>query len=155
MKDTDSVDDFALRMKTITNEIRLLGEKFEESNAVRKFLRAVPSKFLEISSAIEQFGDLKRMTMDEVTGRLKAHEERLRGSTNEKDDGQLLLTRSQWIAKERGRGHAKSTVQCWKCQELGHIKRYCPNPRKENKEQKEKGILQLAACDVDDDPRLY
>ena len=102
MKDTDSIDDFALRMQTITNEIRLLGEKFEESNAVRKFLRAVPSKFLEISSAIEQFGDLKNMTMDEVTGRLKAHEERLRGSSDEKDDEQVLLTRSQWIAKERG-----------------------------------------------------
>ena len=95
MKDTDSVDDFALRMKTITNEIRLLGEKFEESNAVRKFLRAVPSKFLEISSAIEQFGDLKNMTMDEVTGRLKAHEERLRGSSDEKDDETVLLTRSE------------------------------------------------------------
>jgi hypothetical protein len=63
-------------MKTITNEISLLGEKFEEANAVRKFLRAVPSKFLEIAS-IEQFRDLKTMTMEEVNGRLKAHEERL------------------------------------------------------------------------------
>jgi hypothetical protein len=77
MKDTESVDDFALRMKTITNEIRMLGEKFEESNAARKFLQVVPSKFLEIASAIEQFVDLKTITMEEVTGRLKAHEERL------------------------------------------------------------------------------
>jgi hypothetical protein len=66
-----------MRMKTITNEIRLLGEKFKEANAVRKFLQAVPSRFLEIASTIEQFGDLKTMTMEEVNGRLKAHEERL------------------------------------------------------------------------------
>jgi hypothetical protein len=64
-------------MTTITNEIRLLREKFEESNAARKLLRVVPSKFLEIASAIEQFADLKTMTMEEVTGRLKAHEKRL------------------------------------------------------------------------------
>ena len=50
--------------------------------------------FLEISSAIEQFGNLKTMTIDEVIGRLKAHEERLEGSSDEKDDGKLLLTRS-------------------------------------------------------------
>jgi hypothetical protein len=43
------------------------------------------------------------MTMEEVTGRLKAHEECLRGSTDDKDDGQLLFTRSEWIARERQR----------------------------------------------------
>jgi hypothetical protein len=88
-------------MKTITNEIRLPGEKFEESNSARKFIQVVSSKFLEIASAIEQFVDLKKITMEEVTGRLKAHEERLRRSTEEKDDGELLLTRSQWLEKER------------------------------------------------------
>ena len=64
MKDTESVDDFALRMTTIANGIRGLGEKFDETNAVKKILRAVPSKFLQIASAIEQFGDFKTMTME-------------------------------------------------------------------------------------------
>jgi hypothetical protein len=148
MKDSESVDDFALRMQTITNEIRLLGEKFEEANAARKFLRVVPSKFLEIASAIEQFGDLKKMNMEEVTGRLKAHEERLRGSTDEKD-GELLLTRSEWVARERGGGHAKSMLQCWNCQEFGHIKRHCTNRKKL------KAVVNLNMACAEDEPALF
>ncbi|KAM0843113.1 hypothetical protein ACQ4PT_057927 [Festuca glaucescens] len=149
MKDTESVDDFALRMKTITNEIRLLGEKFEESNAVRKFLQAVPSKFLEIVSAIEQFGDLKTMTMEEVTGRLKAHEERLRGSADEKGDEQLLLTRSQWLEKERGRPRDRSIVRCYNCHIYGHYARECPKPRKE------KAVVNLNMACTEDEPALF
>jgi hypothetical protein len=148
MKDTESVDDFALRMKTITNEIRMLGEKFEESNAARKFLQVVPSKFLEIASAIEQFVDLKTITMEEVTGRLKAHEERLRRSSDEKDDGQLLMTRSEWIAREQGRD--KSTTQCWNCKKFGHFRRDCP---KLKKELKEKANLNLGY--IEDEPALF
>ena len=75
MKDTETIDDFALRMTTIVNGIRGLGEKFEETTAVKKILRAVPPKFLQIASAIEQFGDFKTMTMEEVMVRLKVHEE--------------------------------------------------------------------------------
>ena len=150
MKESESVDDFALRMQTITNEIRLLGEKFEEANAARKFLRAVPSKFLEIASAIEQFGDLKTMNMEEVTGRLKAHEERLRGSVGEKDDEQLLLTRSEWIARER-RGNNRrdrSKDECFNCHELGHHAYECPEKRKGWKKENKADCYQ--AVDVDE-----
>jgi hypothetical protein len=137
-------------MKTITNEIRLLGEKFEESNAARKFLQVVPSKFLEIASAIEQFVDLKTIAMEEVTGRLKAHEERLRRSSDEKDDGQLLMTRSEWIAREHGQCRGKSTTQCWNCKKFAHFRRDCPNLKKE---LKEKANLNLGY--IEDEPALF
>ena len=78
MKESESVDNFASRLTTIVNQIQALGEEFEEAYAVKKFLRAVPNKSLQIASTIEQFGDLKTMTMEEVIGRLKAHEKRLR-----------------------------------------------------------------------------
>lgn len=73
--------------------------------AVKKFLRAVPNKFLQIASTIEQFGDHKTMTMEEVIGRLKAHEERLRGS-GDVDEEHLLLTRAEW--KERHKAENSS-----------------------------------------------
>jgi hypothetical protein len=148
MKDTESVDDFALKMKTVTNEIRLLGEKFEESNAARKFLQVDPSKYLKIASDIEQFVHLKTITMEEVTGRLKAHEERLRRSSDEKDDGQLLMTRSEWIAREQGRD--KSMTQCWNCKKFGHFRRDCP---KLKKELKEKANLNLGY--IEDESALF
>lgn len=70
------MDDFAVKLDTIVNRIRGLGEKVEDSNVVRKFIRAAPAKFLKIVSTLEQFGDFKTMTVEEVIGRLKAHEER-------------------------------------------------------------------------------
>ncbi|KAL4581058.1 hypothetical protein LXL04_017266 [Taraxacum kok-saghyz] len=80
MKDSESVDDFAMRLNTIVTGIRSLGEKIEEITVVKKFLRVVPIRFMQIVTSIEQFGDLKNMTVEEVVGRLKTHEERLRGN---------------------------------------------------------------------------
>jgi hypothetical protein len=138
-------------MKTNTNEIRLLGEKFEESNAARKFLQVVPSKFLEIASAIEQFVDLKTINMEEVTGRLKAHEERLRRSTDEKDGEELLLTRSQWLEKERRRPRDKSKDECFSCHEVGHHFYECPKRKKDWKKKDMAGCYQVQ----DDEPALF
>ena len=98
MKESESVDNFTSRLTTIVNQIRALGEEFEEAYAVKKFLRAVPNKFHQIASTFKQFGDLKTMTMEEVTGRLKAHEERLRGR-GDVDEEHLLLTRAEWKAR--------------------------------------------------------
>lgn len=152
MKDTETIDDFALRMTTIANGIRGLGEKFEEISAVKKILRAVPSKFLQIASAIEKFGDFKTMTMEEVTGRLKVHEERLRGYVQDDQDGeQLLLTRSEWRAREHRRD--KSKDKCFNCQDLGHHAYECPEKKRGQKKKN------LADCnliqDDEDDPRLF
>jgi hypothetical protein len=48
---------------------------FEETYAIKKFLRVVLDKFLQIASTIGQFGDLNTMMMGEVIERLKTHEE--------------------------------------------------------------------------------
>ncbi|XP_074328413.1 uncharacterized protein LOC141666321 [Apium graveolens] len=72
-----------------------------ETNVVKKLLRAVPSKYLQIASIIEQFGDMESMSVEEVLGRLKAHEERLRGQ-NESTGGQLLLMQEEW-SKQAGK----------------------------------------------------
>lgn len=48
MKAMGSIDDFTMRLTTIVNQIRVLGNKMEESCVVRKFLRAVPGIFLQI-----------------------------------------------------------------------------------------------------------
>lgn len=63
MKKTESIDDFAMKLTTNVNRIRGLGNKMDESTIIKKFLRAVPPKFLRIVSTIEQFGDMKMMTM--------------------------------------------------------------------------------------------
>lgn len=81
MKDTEAIDDFALKLNALVTNIRALGETVAESNVVKKLLRSMPSKFLQITSSIEQFGKLDEMSVEETIGSLKAHEERVRGQT--------------------------------------------------------------------------
>lgn len=79
MKDSEHIDDFCMRLNGMVTNIRVLGETIGEEYVVKKLLRAVPTKFLQIALAIEQFGNLETMSVEEVTCSLKAHEERLQG----------------------------------------------------------------------------
>ncbi|GJV34844.1 hypothetical protein Tco_1407321 [Tanacetum coccineum] len=88
MKDREIIDDFAMKVNNIVSNIRALGEKVEEAYVVKKLFRVVPSKFLQIASTIEQFSNLDNITVEEVIGRLKAHEERVHGQS-ESGEGKL------------------------------------------------------------------
>lgn len=163
MKETESVDDFVVRLTTIVNKIRTLGEKIKETYVVKKFLRAVPRKFLQIASTIEQFGDLKTMTVEEVIGRLKAHKERL-GGFGEAEEEHILFTRAEWKAKDkaehssrgqgcgcgcgrgRGEGWDKTKVRCYNCQDLGHFAYECLAKKKDE--------ALLAEVQEDEEPAL-
>lgn len=75
----------------------------EEYYVVKKLLRAMHANFLQIASTIEQFGDIDAMTMDEVVGKLKAHEERMWGQLDN-TGGQLLLTQEEWSKRTNKTG---------------------------------------------------
>lgn len=107
MKETDKIDDFCMKLSGLVANIRILGETMEESNVVRKILRAVPDKFLQIASNIEQFGNVKDMTVEEVVGRLKAHEERMKGRS-EGAGGHLLFTQEEWSKRSNKNGGSNS-----------------------------------------------
>ncbi|KAI3752719.1 hypothetical protein L2E82_24755 [Cichorium intybus] len=109
MKETEGIDDFAAKVINNVSTIRTLGETVDESYVVKKLLRAVPSKFLQIASTLEQFGDLDKMTVEEVIGRLKAHEERMKGH-GDNDDKKLLLTHQEWSERNKKKieGDSKS-----------------------------------------------
>lgn len=152
MKDGESIDDFAMKLTSIVSKIRALGEKVEEAYVVKKLLRVVPKKFLQVVSTIEQFGDFNIMTVEEVIGRLKAYEERIRIYAD--DEGEhLLLTRAEWRAKERSRKFDKKKVKCFKCKNFGHYSYDCPLKKKEEKaymaekkEDNESCLLMGEAC---------
>ncbi|GKB93720.1 putative ribonuclease H-like domain-containing protein, partial [Tanacetum coccineum] len=96
MKDTEIIDDFALEVNIIVSNIRALGEKIEEAYVFKKLLRVVPSKFLQITYTIEQFADLDNITVEEVIGRLKAHDKRV-CRRSECGEGKLLLTLDTYV----------------------------------------------------------
>ncbi|XP_074374845.1 uncharacterized protein LOC141715651 [Apium graveolens] len=112
MKENDQLDEFYIKLNGLVTNIRALGEKKEEAYVLKKLPRAVPLKFLHITSAIEQFGDLEEMSMEEVISSLKVHEEHLGGRT-EVNRGQLLLTEEEWRRKESNEGQVLLIREEW------------------------------------------
>lgn len=112
MKDTEQIDEYSLKLNGLVTNIRALGENMEETYVVKKLLRSVPPRFLQIASAIEQFGKLDEMSIEETVGSLKAHEERVRGQT-ESTGRQLLLTEEEWSRRENGEGQLLFTKEEW------------------------------------------
>lgn len=49
----ETLDQFASRVVTMVNQIRSYGEKVEDLSAVRQFLRAAPTRYLQIVTSIE------------------------------------------------------------------------------------------------------
>lgn len=112
MKDAEMIDDYAMKLNALVTNIQALGETVEESYVVKKLLRSMPSKFLQITSSIEQFGNLDEMSVEETIGSLKAHEERIRGQT-ENTRGQLMLTEEEWLKRENAGGQLLFTKEEW------------------------------------------
>ncbi|CAO2149022.1 unnamed protein product [Urochloa humidicola] len=175
MGDSEKINDFALKVTTIVNEIRSLGTKVEETTVVEKLLHSVPDKFRPLISTIEQWGDVEEMSVTETIGRLRAFEESSKGRRGDKEVEQQLLTacaeprltRAEWeamVAEEKRSGESsgsggdkkkyrgkfdKSKIDCRKCGELGHFADECDAVKK-----MAKAVAQLAIAGIDEEPAL-
>ena len=71
----ESVDDFALHLSGLMSSLTIHGDPVEQ-RAVEKLLRVVPRKYLQIALSIETLLDTTDLSIEEVTGRLKAVDDR-------------------------------------------------------------------------------
>ena len=92
--------------------------------------------------------DLSTLTIEDVTGHLRAMDKRLEQATATKDSGKLLLTEEEWTArsnsgkvasssrggdgKRRGKASSEKKKQvdpnaCRRYGKMGHWARECPN----------------------------
>ena len=81
------------------SQLAQVGVDIGEEEVVAKYLRVMPPRFAQIALSIE-----------EVTGRLKAVEDRAEAPARTTAGGQLLLTEEQWAARlrERKQGEGSS-----------------------------------------------
>lgn len=68
LKDSELLDNFSMKLIGLVTNIRALREDMKEAYVVKKLLRAVPQKFLQIASTMEQFANLETMTVEEAIG---------------------------------------------------------------------------------------
>ena len=107
---TDSIVDFAMIFTHIVSDLQNLGEMMDEKKVVRRFLRATPSKFDALTLSLEQYGDLDRLSLDEVIGSLTVHELRLKEQESREEERVLLAKAINKVklsteeSSSRGRG---------------------------------------------------
>nr|GEX53989.1 hypothetical protein [Tanacetum cinerariifolium] len=66
MKDSESLDEFTGKISQLVSQASNLGSTIENKRLVRKLLGSVPTKFIQIVVAIEQFADLNTMTFKKL-----------------------------------------------------------------------------------------
>ncbi|GKC79017.1 hypothetical protein Tco_1129791 [Tanacetum coccineum] len=74
ISDDESIDCAFSRFNTIITSLKALNESFSICNHVRKFLRALPTKWHPKVTAIEESKDLSTLSLDELIGNLKVYE---------------------------------------------------------------------------------
>ena len=105
-KPGEDVDDFALRLNTVMQLLAWYSDNdIDEERAVEKFLRVVPKKYSQVAIAIEMLLDFSELKIEEVTGCLKAvdNREQLPPSELVTIGDKLLFTEEQWLASQQER----------------------------------------------------
>jgi hypothetical protein len=99
-RDSESVDEFVMRINGIVSGLRELDEKIEDGRVVRKILRVLPRRMRQVAVSIQMLCDLNTMSVEELLGQLRVAEEQddVEEST---DPARLLLTEQQWEARRR------------------------------------------------------
>ncbi|GKA08085.1 hypothetical protein Tco_0687416 [Tanacetum coccineum] len=72
--DDETIDCAFARFNTIVTSFKALDESFSSRNHVRKFLRALPTKWRLKVTAIKESKDLSTLLLDELIGNLKVYE---------------------------------------------------------------------------------
>ncbi|GJU79055.1 zinc finger, CCHC-type containing protein [Tanacetum coccineum] len=108
MKDEDTVDAFTARLNGYATKAKELGKTLDESLLVRKLLDSTPDRFIQIVASIEQTSDLDDITLDEITGKLKAFEERIKLRKGGQVESQENLLFAHGEHSREGRRFSKS-----------------------------------------------
>ena len=113
----------------------------------------MPAKYIQIAFSIETILDLSTLTIEDVTGHLRAVDESLEQAIAMEDNGKLLLIEEEWATrrnsekaassshggdgKHRGKDSSeKKQVDpnaCRRCGKMVHWARECPNRKQEKK----------------------
>lgn len=77
MKSSESIQDYIFRVVELANQMQGLGDTISESMVVGRVMRSLGPKYNYVVVAIEEAKDRTKLTMDELSGSLRAHEARL------------------------------------------------------------------------------
>jgi DNA-binding ferritin-like protein len=104
-KSGETVDEFGMRLQDLVHQMEVLGDPVDDKKIILKYLRVVPKQYKQMADLIKSLLDLSKMSIEELTGRLKVYEE---DEDDDVEDGasgsKLLLTEEQWRARTKNDG---------------------------------------------------
>ncbi|XP_076922621.1 uncharacterized protein LOC143584450 [Bidens hawaiensis] len=108
--ETESIDEYAVKLGGVQSKYKSLGAVLEEEVLVRKFLNSMPDKYLPVVSSMELLADIETMAFEDVVRRLKAYEERnkFKNVNGSSSQSQLMFTQTEKnVENYRGRGRGR------------------------------------------------
>lgn len=66
------IEDFALRLTNVVQRLAMLGDLEPDEKVVAKYLRVARPRYKQLVISIETLLDISQLSIEEVTGRLKA-----------------------------------------------------------------------------------
>jgi hypothetical protein len=98
LRDGEPIEDFALRLTGIVQRLAMLGDPEPDEKVVAKYLCVVRPRYKQLVISIETLLDISQLSIEEVTGRLKAADD-VEPAPAHTASGKLLLTEEQWVEK--------------------------------------------------------
>ncbi|XP_076918038.1 uncharacterized protein LOC143578300 [Bidens hawaiensis] len=143
MKEGETITEYLSKVRIIANNMTSCGEDMGEVKVVEKILRSLTSDFNFVVCTIEESKDIDELSIDELQSSFLVHEQKV--MRKGKEDQVLKTEYEAFSGRGRGRGRSsmsrgrgrgrgefdKSTIECYKCHQMGHFKGYS---QKENKE---------------------
>lgn len=93
MKKEEKIEDYFSSILAITNQMKICGETLPDKSVMEKILRTLPFQFDHLVITIEETKDLNEVKIEELQAALEAHEMKITGRKEEKDEEQVLLAR--------------------------------------------------------------
>lgn len=70
-----------MRITTLANQLRVLGDDISKKEVIKKLLHAVPDKLEQVAISLETLLDLDNMSIEEAAGHLHVVEQRRKTNT--------------------------------------------------------------------------
>jgi predicted aspartyl protease len=150
MKESETIKEYANKLISIANKVRLLGSELSDSRIVQKILVTVPERFEATITSLENTKDMLKLTVAELVNAMQAQEQRrmirsegsvegalqaklknYNGGRNEKrnqSSNTSLFSPCPYCKKNNhtpDRCWWRPDVKCHKCGQLGHVERIC------------------------------
>ena len=92
-----------MRITNLVANLKSLGETLHDACVIKKFLCVVQPRFNQVVVSIEMFCHVKKLSVEDLVGRLWAVEDRFDDKVEQITNkaGRLLLVEEDWLEKHK------------------------------------------------------